>query len=283
MIDVFYNERYIGAVEDKDLFVNSIKADRRKNKLPSCLNISYNEETDLIEINTSTGRARRPLIIIENGKSKLTNEMVEKVARGDMNWDLLITEGTIEYLDASEEENSLVALYEEDITPEHTHLEISSLAILGITTSLVPYSHCGQSARLNRGSKTQKQALGIYAANYMVRMDTDASILCYAQTPIVRSVMHDITEFDKHPSGQNITIALLSYRGHNMSDGIIFNKGSIERGLGRSVYFRPYSAEERRYSGGLTDDVCMPDKDVKGYKSEDLSWCTSSIRRSYNR
>jgi DNA-directed RNA polymerase subunit B' len=38
--------------------------------------------------------------------------------------------------------------------------------------------------------------------------------------------------------------------------------------MGRSTYFRPSLTEELRYSGGLMDEVCIPNKDVKGYKSE---------------
>jgi DNA-directed RNA polymerase beta subunit len=80
--------------------------------------------------------------------------------------------------------------------------------------------------------------------------------------------MHDISNDDKHPSGQNVVIAVMSYEGYNMEDSIIINKASIERGLARSTYFRPSIAEELRYSGGLVDEISIPDKEVKGYKSE---------------
>jgi len=60
----------------------------------------------------------------------------------------------------------------------------------------------------------------------------------------------------------------MSYKGYNMEDAIIINKGSIDRGFGRSTYYRPAIAEELRYSGGLMDEISIPDKDVKGYKSE---------------
>ena len=42
----------------------------------------------------------------------------------------------------------------------------------------------------------------------------------------------------------------------------------MQRGLARSTFFRPYVTEELRYSGGLTDQVSVPDKEVKGYRSE---------------
>jgi len=60
----------------------------------------------------------------------------------------------------------------------------------------------------------------------------------------------------------------MSYKGYNMEDAIIVNKASVERGLARSTYYRPVAAEELRYSGGLVDEICIPDKDTKGYRSE---------------
>jgi len=268
MTDVYLNEKFIGTVNNADEFTARVREERRKAKIPSILSIYYNKKMNEINIDTTKGRAIRPLIVVENGRSKLTEQHIIQLERNEIGWKELVENGIIEYLDAAEEENSYIALNENEITTEHTHLEITPLSILGLVTSLVPYSNFVQSARLNRGSKTQKQGLGLYMANYLHRMDTDASILHYPQTPIVRSFMHDISEYDKHPSGQNITIALMSYKGYNMSDAIIINKASIERGLARSTFFRPYSSEELRYSGGLVDDIGIPSKDVKGYRTE---------------
>jgi len=140
--------------------------------------------------------------------------------------------------------------------------------IFGLMTSLVPFANHTPPARINMGSKNQKQALGFYAANFPIRMDMDVSILHYPQMPIVRTIMHDISRDSKHPSGQNVVIAVMSYEGYNMEDSIIINKASVERGMARSTYFRPSIAEELRYSGGLIDEISIPDKEVKGYKSE---------------
>ena len=269
MTDLFFNEVFVGNVDNSQDFVNKLKQQRRKGKLSLGLNVSYDEKSNEIYIDTASGRVRRPLVVVEEGKSLLTKEHLKQIEKNELTWEDLINQGIVEYLDTAEEENALVAQNETELTLEHTHLEISSLLILGLTTALVPYAHCGQSSRLNRGSKAQKQALGLYANNYLVRLDTDANILHYPQTPIVRGFMHKVSEFDKHPSGQNITIALMSFKGYNMQDGIIINKGSIDRGLGRSTFFRPYSAEEQRYSGGLMDEVGIPDKEIKGYKSEE--------------
>ena len=268
MVDIYLNDQFIGNIENKDSFIHQVKEKRRENKLPQNLNIRYDSGFDEIYLETTAGRSRRPLIRVEQGKSLLTQELIQRLTNSELNWDDLVSQGIIEYLDAAEEEDTWIALTEQELTPEHTHLEISPIVILGFVTSLIPYSNFGSSSRLIRGSKIQKQSLGLYASNFLVRMDTDVSILHYPQLPVVKSFMHDVTHYDRHPAGQNITIALMSYEGYNMEDAIVMNKGSIQRGLARSTFFRPYLAEELRYSGGQVDEIAIPDKEVKGYKTE---------------
>jgi DNA-directed RNA polymerase subunit B' len=269
MVDVYADEKYIGTVDNPKEFVKTIKVERRKGKLPRALNISFDKEFNEVYLHTCTGRARRPLIVVENGVPLLTDEHIEKLKSGEMAWQELVDKSIIEYLDANEEGEAYVALAPKYLTKEHTHVEISPVTILGVTTALVPYANFVQSSRLNRGSKGQKQGIGLYTSNFLMRMDTDVSVLHTPQRPIVQSFMHDITKFENHPSGQNITIALMSYDGYNMEDAIILNKGSVERGLARSTYFRPYAVDELRYQGGLVDEIGIPDKEVKGYRSEE--------------
>ena len=64
-------------------------------------------------------------------------------------------------------------------------------------------------------------------------------------------------------------IAIMPYQGFNIEDAVVINQGSVDRGFGRSHYFKPMASEEIRYSGGLLDEICIPDKDIKGYRTED--------------
>jgi len=268
MTEVYLNSKYLGSIDDPNTFVSSVKEERRSGNITSNLNVFHNEKSDEIYIEASKGRARRPLIIVKDGQPMLTERHVKQLEKNEISWSDLIKQGIIEYLDAGEEENSLVSFFESELTPEHTHLEITPLAMFGLTTSLVPYGNFNQSTRVNAGSKNQKQALGLYASNYAVRMDMDVNIMHYPQVPIVNTVMHEISDYSRHPAGQNIVVAVMSYKGYNMEDAIIVNSASIDRGFGRSTYYRPSISEELRYSGGLIDQISIPDKDVKGYKSE---------------
>lgn len=268
MTEVFLNGRFAGEVDNGKEFVQQVRAARRSGVLPGTLNVVFDEQTGQVFVETGRGRARRPLIVVKDGIPLLTEKHIKMLQKGEMGWNDLVQQGIVEYLDAAEEENALVAFRESELTPEHTHLEITPLAMLGIVTTLVPFGDYNQSARLSIGSKNQKHAIGFYAANFPVRMDMDVNLLHTPQVPVVQSVMHELSGYEAHPSGQNVIVAVMSYKGYNMEDAVILNKGSVERGFARSTYFRPAIAEELRYSGGLMDNICIPDKEVKGYKSE---------------
>ncbi len=265
--DVFFNGRYIGGVKDSGKFANEVRKLRRVGEFPGDLSVRSNGTSGEVVISTEIGRVLRPIIVVENGVSKLTDEYMKELEEDKISWKDLVTKGLIEYLDAAEEEDAWVALEKKDLTNEKTHLEIDLIDLFGLITSLVPFSNHDQSSRLNKGSKTLKQSLGIYAANYLTRLDTDVSILHYPQKPIVRSFVYDALEI--YPAGQNLVVAVMPYEGYNIEDALVLNKGSIDRGMGRSTYFRPYKSTELQYAGGLKDEIVIPDKDVAGYRTEE--------------
>ena len=268
MADVYINSKFIGTIDDGPSFVADIKDLRRKGTLSENVNVFYDTAVDEVYVLSDESRAHRPLLVVRDGKPLLTEKQISQLQNNEITWADLVHQGVVEYLDAAEEENAFVAYNEQELTSEHTHLEITPGSIVGITTALVPFGNYNQSSRLIIGSKNQKQALGFYAANYHLRMDMDSNILHYPQYPLVKTKVHDVTGYGEHPSGQNMVVAVMCYDGYNMEDGVILNRSSVDRGLARSTYFRPVSSEELRYSGGLVDEVCVPDKDVKGYRSE---------------
>ncbi|HIP66641.1 MAG TPA: DNA-directed RNA polymerase subunit B, partial [Candidatus Nanopusillus sp.] len=265
--EVYIDNIFVGYVDNPKQFVAKIKEDRRKGKIPSFINVMYDEDTNTVKIFTHKGRIQRPLIVVKNGKPLLTEKHIEKLKKGETKWSDLEKKGIIEWVDPAEEENIYVALTPEEVTKEHTHMEISPLVIFGILTSLVPFSNHNQSARLNRGMRTQKQAHAVYALNFWTRFDSDISIAYYPQEPIVRTFSHEIFKHED-AIGQNVIVAVMTQEGYSMEDAIILNRASIERGLFRSVYFRPYEIEELKYPGGLQDEIKIPDPDVVHYKGK---------------
>ena len=271
---VFVDGAFIGLIDNIPVsesgpsrakqLVSSIRGMRRRRELPGEVNVSYKEYNGDIIINTDRGRARRPLIILENGKLLITDEDIERLKTGELDFDSLVARGVVEFIDAEEEEDLFIAMSPEDIIPEHTHLEIDPSLMLGIAAAHVPFPEHNASPRVTMGAGMVKQALGFAAANMKLRPDTRGHLLHYVQKPLVHTQTSEAIGSDDRAAGQNFVVAILSYEGYNIEDALIFNKGSIDRGLGRSHFFRTYEGEERRYPGGQIDKIEIPDEEVAG-------------------
>jgi DNA-directed RNA polymerase subunit B len=266
--DVFYNGRFIGVANDALAFVGNIRKARRMGELPVEMSVKFEKFLDTVFLNSEEGRVIRPLIVVEGGASKLKNEHLEMIKAGSLTWSDLVKKGVIEYLDASEEDDCYVALDETELTSDHTHLEVDKIDIFGVSVSLIPFGNHDPPARMVKGgSRAYRQGLGIYAGNFPVRIDTDVSILHYPQKPLARSFVYDT--LNVHPAGQNIVLAVMPYEGYNVEDATVLNRGSVDRGFGRSSKLRPYTSIELNYAGGLKDEICIPEKDVSGYRTEE--------------
>ena len=269
MADVFLDGRFIGTTDKPEELVREIREKRRRGILSPQINVAYHEHLDEVRILTDPGRVRRPLIVVENGKPKLTQEHIEKLKRGELTWDDLIKNGIIEYLDAEEEENAYIALKPEELTPEHTHLEIDSAVILGLSASFIPYAEFNRGDRVNYGAKMIGQSIGLFISSYLSRVDTKSNVMIYPQTPLVQTHAHKIINYERHPSGANVIVAVTCFDGYNMEDAIVINASSIQRGLFWSFMFRTYEAEQKRYMGGQEDIIGIPQPGVRGYAGED--------------
>ncbi len=266
---VYLNGRFIGNHSQPELLVTRLRDRRQRNELSDQVNVAFYPDTNEVEINSDAGRVRRPLIIVKDGSPLLEKQHIERVRNREISWDDLVKAGIIEYLDAEEEENTLIAMNLEDITPEHTHLEIVPETILGICASLVPFAEHNQSPRNTYEAGMAKQALGLYSANFSLRVDTRSHILHYVQSPIVTTRPMEVIGYHRRPAGQNFIVAIHSFQGYNIEDALVLNKASIERGIARSSFFRSYDAEERKYPGGQEDKFEIPSREVRGYRASE--------------
>jgi len=267
---VYLNGTLVGYVQNGEDFVKAIRELRRAGKISYEVNVAHYKTQYINEIyvNCDSGRMLRPLLVVENGKLKLSKDHIERLRSGE-SFEMLIREGVVELLDAEEEENALIAVNPEEVSEKTTHVEIWPPAIMGVSASTIPYAEHNQSPRNAYQSAMAKQALGFYMANFLVRVDTRAHLLHYPQIPLVQTRALSIIGYNDRPSGQNMIVAVMSYTGYNMEDAIIMNKSSVDRGLARSNFFRLYSTEELRYPGGQEDRIEIPDTKVIGYRGKE--------------
>ena len=266
---VYVNGSLVGTHPDPEALAEQIREARRRGDVSEMVNVSVKDRTQEVIVNADAGRARRPLIVVENGEPLLGDEEVEALERGDVEFEDLVERGYVEFIDAEEEEDILVAVDEEDVSDDHTHLEIDPQLVFGIGAGMIPYPEHNASPRITMGAGMMKQSLGLPSANYRIRPDTRQHLLHYPQLAMVKTQTSDQISFDKRPAAQNFVVAVMSYEGFNIEDALVMNQGSVDRALTRSHFFRTYEGEERRYPGGQEDRFEIPDQDVRGARGED--------------
>lgn len=292
-VKVMINGDWIGITKEPSTLVGKLRSVRRMGIINIYTGIAWHTKLSVIQINTDGGRLCRPVYIVENNDILLTNEMVTKIAAGDLNWnDLLIDsipeeekvgcsckelegkQSVIEYIDIEEEDTSMIAMTYEDLQKNrqdadsfgnYTHLEIHPATMFGVLACNIPFPDHNQAPRNLFQGAMGKQAMGVYATNFRLRMDTLAHVLNYQQKAMATSWMGNFVNSNDIPAGQNAIVAIMSWTGYNQDDSLILNRDSIDRGFMVSTYYRSYKDEEKKNQSTLEEEkFCKPEKYYPG-------------------
>jgi len=271
---IFVDGKLIGYHKDGEKLANSLRELRRSSKIHPHVGISIHQPeqegaTKRLYVNCNAGRVLRSLIIVKDGKSVLTQDLLDKVTKKLVSWNDLIRMGVIELVDANEEENCLIT-FDDKHVKKHTHIEIFPSAILGAGASIIPYPEHNQSPRNTYESAMAKQSLGFSTPMMNTSTYVRQHSMLYPQTPIVTTKAMGLLGLEKRPAGQNCVVAVLPFDGYNIEDAIVLSKSSVERGLGRTFFYRIYESESKQYPGGMRDNFEIPNADdnLRGYKGE---------------
>ena len=167
--------------------------------------------------------------------------------------DLDVSKAVIDYIDTSEEEGSLISIGPEHIDKKpYTHLEIHPSLMLGVMGNQVVFPENNQLPRDLFACGQMRQAVSLYHSNYQTRFDKMGVVLNNGQIPLVKSRYLEKINNEQHPYGENVIAAIMCYGSYNVEDSILFNEGSIKRGLFRTTYYNMYETREESSRVGDT-------------------------------
>jgi DNA-directed RNA polymerase II subunit RPB2 len=249
---VLLNGILVGMTQDPESIVEYVKQSRRCRRLDSDVSVTYDVVDDEVRVFSDAGRASRPLFTVgENGLN------VNKSHKP--NWNKLVKQNLIEYVDSSEIENYVIAMKPEYIKAwKNDYCEIHPCMLMGVMGNIIPFPDHSPSPRNCYQCSMGKQAIGMYSLAYKLRTDTIVHVLDYPQRAIVSTKPAEFMGFNKMPSGINAIVAIMSYTGYNQEDSVILNQSAIDRGLFSVTSFRTVSDVEKNGSMYTFETICIP-------------------------
>jgi DNA-directed RNA polymerase II subunit RPB2 len=280
---IFVNGKWIGMFPPSEAIdcIKRLRKAKRSGFIQRNTAIVWKPTVKELWLSCEAGRLVRPLYyapaILDICKAEPTKraKMLAEIA-ACTTWDELLRwesptgHHLLEYIDAGETEQAMIAMDIDELMSKseadaanYSHVEIHPCVILGSLASTIPFPDHNQSPRNAYQCAMGKQAMGVFAQNYKERFDALAHMLMYPNLPLVSPKMGKYYGAYSMPSGRNIVVAIMTYGGYNQEDSIMINKGSLDRGLFQSVFFRTYKDEEKKnQSSGEEERFCRPDPEM---------------------
>lgn len=305
---VFLAGDWIGMVKDATQLYDMLRNARFDGVIDKTVGLVYDVYNKKLKINIDGGRLYRPMLVVnDDGTLNITKKQLDEIdieGDGINTWNKFLTKypRSIEYVDVEETEMLMLAVKQRDLiknkeiqdrkvdpaddvlfegdrytgqTYQHyTHCEIHPYLLLSVVAANIPFCEHNQSPRNMYQCAQQKQALGVYATDFRIRMPSFGYILHNPQRPLVTTRAMKYTHTTELPAGHNCIVAIMCYTGYNQEDSIIFNKGAIERGIFNATFFRTYKSVKQKSTTTATMDE---------FKKPDINQVSGMRNANYNK
>lgn len=281
-VKVFINGSWIGITNSPQELYSMLKDKKYQGIINVYTSIIFDCKMGEIRICNDSGRLTRPVLRVKNNNVVFTQDIIDGLKENRISWDDLLTnckikDAVLEYIDPEEQAFSLIAMKPQDLYDankpgtdtiyRYTHCEVHPSTIFGILASCIPFPEHNQSPRNCYQSAQAKQAMGVYVTNYDNRMDKTAYVLNYPARPLVDTRIMDMIHINQIPSGFTVVVAIMTHTGYNQEDSLLFNKGSIDRGLFQATIYHTEKDEDKQKINGDEEIRCKPDPTkTKGMK-----------------
>ena len=277
-VRVFINGAWVGVSDNPYELYQDIKQKKYSGIINIYTSVIFDFKLMEIRVCNDGGRLSRPVLRVRDNKALITQEVIKKLVDKELCWNDLLTDcvlpdSVIEYIDPEEQNFAMIAMkvkkayvHSKNSIVRYTQCEIHPSTIFGILASCIPFPEHNQSPRNTYQCCMGKQAIGVYALNYDLRMDKTAYVLSYPSRPLVDTRLMNFIKLDTLPSGHQIHVAIMSHTGYNQEDSVLVNKGSIDRGLFMATIYHTEKDEDKNIT---RDEIrrCKPEPEkTKGLK-----------------
>jgi len=284
-VKVFINGAWVGITDKPQELYTMLKDKKQQGIMNIYTAIIFDCKKAEIRICNDAGRLTRPLLRVKDNKLVLKKQVIADLTNNKLEWNDLLTtckleDAVLEYIDAEEQSWSMVAMKPNELSDpkkiadfyRYTHCEIHPSTIFGVLASCIPFPEHNQSPRNTYQCAQAKQAMGVYVTNYDSRMDKTAYVLNYPARPLVDTRIMDMIHINNIPSGFTVVVAIMTHTGYNQEDSLLFNKGSIDRGLFQATIYHTEKDEDKQKINGDEEIRCKPDATkTKGMKFANYS------------
>lgn len=258
---IFVNGDIIGTfmMNDKDRIMNILRKGRDDHNIDNEVSIAYKAVRKAIVILCDAGRPLRLVMKAKNGRLTLEDDP----EGSNLSFNELLDRRHVYLIDSSEDQTLLGTTTSElRDRKDAEYCEVSPSFALGIVACTINFPDRNQAPRNTYQTVMAKQAMGVHSLNYNSSIGNSYN-LSSPQASLASTEIHKLLNLDQMSSCMIPIVAIMTYKGLNQEDALIFNKSSIERGLFQAGELKTYTCNSLSRSKDEIESITLPPPNIR--------------------